>query len=156
MAVLKAAGYAKPVVLHLTGSAASEYYEGVSTVYAKACMVEALQHGTYNNVGCRVHADGRWSFPTDLTSEEALAAAEPMSMDQAILCINELSPAAVVPHMFCLPGMTTYRALCDILNIPLVGNPAWMQPWTTVPTSPRSSPSCCSTSTSARTSPRPW
>src|SRR6185369_7022142 len=28
-----------------------------------------------------------------------------------------------LPQMFCLPGMTTYRALFDALGIPYVGNP---------------------------------
>lgn len=112
-----------PVVLHLCGSAASDYYEGVSTVYASACLEEGLKYKTYNNVVCKVHADGTWSFPTDL-SEGAMAAAERVSMDQAVLKLKELNPAAAVPHMFCLPGMTTYRAFCDLLNIPLVGNPA--------------------------------
>merc|ERR1719335_1583100 len=30
----------------------------------------------------------------------------------------------MVPHMFCFPGMTTYRALFDALGTPLVGNDA--------------------------------
>ena len=29
----------------------------------------------------------------------------------------------MVPQMFCLPGMTSYRALFDQLDIPYVGNP---------------------------------
>jgi D-alanine-D-alanine ligase len=113
----------KPVVLHLCGSAASDYYEGVSTMYAKQCMEEALKHQTYKNVVCRVHLDGTWSFPTDM-SEESLEKAERMTVAQAIQKITEMKPAAGVPHMFCLPGMTTYRSFFDFLNIPLVGNNA--------------------------------
>ncbi|CAE8592680.1 unnamed protein product [Polarella glacialis] len=45
-------------------------------------------------------------------------------MDQAVLKIKELNPSAVVPHMFCLLGMTAFRFFCDVMNIPLVGNPA--------------------------------
>ena len=30
----------------------------------------------------------------------------------------------MVPQMFCVPGMTQYRALFDLLSIPYVGNPA--------------------------------
>lgn len=116
-------GASKPVVLHLCGSAASDFYEGVSTIYATQCMEEAVKQDTYTNVACKVHADGLWSFPSEL-SKEAMEAAEKMSIDKAVFKIKELSPAAAVPHMFCLPGMTTYRAFCDILNIPLVGNPA--------------------------------
>eukprot|EP00449_Zooxanthella_nutricula_P028721 CAMPEP_0198534746 /NCGR_PEP_ID=MMETSP1462-20131121/36611_1 /TAXON_ID=1333877 /ORGANISM="Brandtodinium nutriculum, Strain RCC3387" /LENGTH=203 /DNA_ID=CAMNT_0044264669 /DNA_START=6 /DNA_END=614 /DNA_ORIENTATION=- len=45
-------------------------------------------------------------------------------MSQAMQAIVELAPAVCVPHMFCLPGMTTYRAIFDALQIPLVGNDA--------------------------------
>ena len=30
----------------------------------------------------------------------------------------------MVPQMFCIPGMTAYRALFDVLGIPYLGNPA--------------------------------
>eukprot|EP00448_Togula_jolla_P017767 CAMPEP_0170583264 /NCGR_PEP_ID=MMETSP0224-20130122/8034_1 /TAXON_ID=285029 /ORGANISM="Togula jolla, Strain CCCM 725" /LENGTH=357 /DNA_ID=CAMNT_0010906563 /DNA_START=39 /DNA_END=1112 /DNA_ORIENTATION=- len=112
---------AKPVVMHLAGSAVSDYYEGVSIVYATQCMELAVAQGTYTNFVCRVHTNGKWSFPTDL-SKEGLAAAEQVSLDQAVLKIKEMNPVAVVPHMFCLPGMTSYRAFCDVMQIPLVGN----------------------------------
>jgi D-alanine-D-alanine ligase len=114
---------AKPVVLHLCGSTASEYYEGTSLVYATQCMEEALKHDTYTNVLCRVHLDDTWSFPEGI-SEAMLSSAERLSFEEAITKIKRLQPEAVVPHMFCLPGMTTYRALCDLLNIPLIGNTA--------------------------------
>jgi D-alanine-D-alanine ligase len=86
-------------------------------------MEEALKHDTYTNVLCRVHLDETWSFPEGIT-EAKLSSAEKLSFDEAIIKIKQLKPDAVVPHMFCLPGMTTYRALCDLLNIPLIGNPA--------------------------------
>merc|ERR1719252_526468 len=35
-----------------------------------------------------------------------------------------LNASAMVPHMFCLPGMTTYRSVFDALAIPIVGNDA--------------------------------
>jgi hypothetical protein len=28
----------------------------------------------------------------------------------------------MVPHMFCLPGMTSYRALFDVLGVPYAGS----------------------------------
>merc|ERR1719277_779815 len=45
-------------------------------------------------------------------------------MPDALQVIKDLAPAVCVPHMFCLPGMTTYRALFDALGTPLVGNEA--------------------------------
>jgi len=47
-----------------------------------------------------------------------------MTFPQAMEKIAELKPQAVVPHMFCLPGMTSYRALFDTMGVPIVGNPA--------------------------------
>jgi len=113
----------QPVIVHLCGSMASEYYEGVSTLYGSLCLNEVVQHGTYKNVPAFVHLDGTWSFPSD-ASEEARAQAERISFPQAMQKIAELRPNAVVPHMFCLPGLTDFRALFDTMGIPVVGNTA--------------------------------
>merc|ERR1711972_920723 len=44
-----------------------------------------------------------------------------MPLVEAMKTIKDLHVAVVNPIMFCLPGMTTYRALFDALEIPLVG-----------------------------------
>jgi len=111
------------VVLHVCGSMASEYYEGVSIYYGSECLDEVKQHGKYVNLPCFVHLDGTWSFPTD-TSEETRDKTARLSFPQAMQKIAELKPMAVVPHMFCLPGMTSFRALFDTMSIPIVGNTA--------------------------------
>jgi D-alanine-D-alanine ligase len=36
--------------------------------------------------------------------------------------ISELSPDVMVPHMFCVEGMTRFRSLFDLLEIPFLGN----------------------------------
>merc|ERR1711937_356510 len=113
----------KSVVLHLCGSMASEYYEGVSIIYGSECFKAVTQQGTYKHQLCFVHLDGSWSFPED-TSEEGRTAAARMSFPQAMGKIAELKPHAVVPHMFCLPGLTNFRALFDTMGIPVVGNTA--------------------------------
>ena len=46
-----------------------------------------------------------------------------MSFAEAMVVIEELWPDVVVPQMFCLPGMTTYRAVFELLGVPVVGNP---------------------------------
>merc|ERR1719352_1773656 len=66
------------VVLHLCGSMASEYYEGVSMIYGSECFKAVAQQGTYKHRLCFVHLDGSWSFPED-TSEEGRTAAARMS-----------------------------------------------------------------------------
>ena len=49
-------------------------------------------------------------------------AAPPMPLADAIAFITSKNIDLVLPQMFCLPGMTQYRALFDLLNIPYVGN----------------------------------
>jgi D-alanine-D-alanine ligase len=111
------------VVLHVCGSMASEYYEGVSIYYGSECIDTVTKHGTYKNQACFVHLDGTWSFPAD-TSEETRSKTPRLTFPQAMKTIAELKPMAVVPHMFCLPGMTSFRALFDTMSIPIVGNTA--------------------------------
>jgi D-alanine-D-alanine ligase len=113
----------KPIVLHVCGSMASEYYEGVSIYYGSECLETVKPHGTYNNLPCFIHLDGSWSFPED-SSEEARAKAPRLSFPEAMEKVAELKPMAVVPHMFCLPGMTSFRALFDTMMIPIAGNTA--------------------------------
>lgn len=113
----------KPVVVHVCGSSASDYYEGVSIYYGSECMREVVPHGKYINLPCFVHLDGTWTFPVD-TTEEARSKAEKLNFSQAMTKIAELKPQAMVPHMFCLPGMTSFRALFDTMGVPIVGNPA--------------------------------
>jgi D-alanine-D-alanine ligase len=116
-------GQVQPVVLHLCGSNASDYYEGVSIIYGSECFKAVMPQGTYKNSLCFVHQDGKWSFPQD-TSEEARTAAVRMSFPEAMVKIAELEPNAIVPHMFCLPGLTDFRALFETMGIPVVGNTA--------------------------------
>jgi len=113
----------QPVVLHLCGSMASEYYEGVSIIYGGECFKAVKDHGTYKHVLCFVHLEGTWSFPED-TSEEARTKAARVTFPEAMAKIAEIKPDAVVPHMFCLPGLTNFRALFDTMGIPVVGNTA--------------------------------
>jgi len=109
-----------PLVLHLCGSRVSEYYEGVSTYYASQCFNTVVEHGTYRHAIARVHRDATWSFPKDF-SEHGLDSAKRVSIVEATRIIKELDPCAVNTVMFCLPGMTTFRALFDALDIPLIG-----------------------------------
>ena len=122
-ATLSAVQSGKPIVLHLCGSRVSEYYEGVSAYYASQCFETVVTQGTYEHCIAMVHMDGTWSFPKDF-SDTAKAEAERLDMPAAMQVIKGLAPACVVPHMFCYPGMTTYRALFDAMQIPLVGNDA--------------------------------
>jgi len=110
----------KQNVLHLCGSQASEYYEGVSNYYASECFKAVTETGNYVHLIARVHCDGSWSFPKDFSETEKEA--EHMDIIKAMQVIADLQPQVMIPHMFCMPGMTTYRALFQALKIPYVGN----------------------------------
>ncbi|MBV9921285.1 MAG: D-alanine--D-alanine ligase [Pseudonocardia sp.] len=107
-------------VLHLAGSAVSEFFADLSRLYAADCLDVAAGRNTA--VVAYVTPDRRWRFPADLTPA-AIAAAPPLSIVDAVARIEQLRVDVVLPQMFCVPGMTTYRALFDALGIPYVGNP---------------------------------
>jgi len=62
-----------------------------------------------------------WCFPESLKEEE-LAAAPRMPIAQALSHLASLQIDVMVPHMFCVEGMTRYRSLFDLLGIPFLGN----------------------------------
>jgi len=109
-------------VLHLIGSRQDEFYFDLSLLYARACDgCETLDRKRFDFRYALVHLDGSWCFPTDL-SEEAVAEASHMPISEAIGKISEIAPDVMVPHMFCVEGMTRYRSLFDLLRIPFLGN----------------------------------
>ena len=110
-------------VLHLVGSAVSDLYCDLSRLYARDCLAATADPAQYDFCIAYVTPDRRWRFPADLGSA-ALAAAPPMSVADAIQRLSDLQIDVMVPQMFCVPGMTSYRALFDVLGIPYVGNPA--------------------------------
>lgn len=109
-------------VLHLAGSAVSDFYGDLSRLYAQDCLRSTADEARYAFHVAYVTPDRRWRFPEDL-SDEAVAAAAPMTLSAAVERLTALAPDVVVPQMFCLPGMTVYRALFDVLGIPYIGNP---------------------------------
>lgn len=109
-------------VLHLTGSPVDGFLAEVSRLYAANCLRATADPRRYRPVVAWVSPDGSWRFPADL-SVEAIAEATTMAADRAITTICALGIDVVVPQMFCLPGMTTYRGLLDLLGLPYVGNP---------------------------------
>ncbi len=109
-------------VLHLVGSAVSDFLCDLSRLYASDCLRATEDPDRYEVHLAYVTPDRRWRFPADLR-REAIAAAPAVSAAQAIERVDALGVDVMVPQMFCLPGMTQYRALFDVLGIPYVGNP---------------------------------
>jgi D-alanine-D-alanine ligase len=109
-------------VLHLAGSAVSDFLADLSRLYARDCLEATADPGRYEFHVAYVTPDGRWRFPAGLTAG-AIRAAVPLPLPEAVSRLTALRPDVMVPHMFCLPGMTSYRALFDLLGIPYVGSP---------------------------------
>jgi len=113
-------------ILHLVGSAVSSFYCDLSSLYAKDCMMALANPAKYQFLIAYVTPDGQWRFPTSL-DPLALAEAKPMSLPAALEQIHRLNVDLALPQMFCIPGMTDYRALLNLLEIPFIGNlPAQM------------------------------
>ncbi|GGF98501.1 hypothetical protein GCM10007304_10660 [Rhodococcoides trifolii] len=104
-------------VLVLAGSAVDDFHADLSRVYASG-FVDAVA-GAYRIEIAFVSPDGSWRFADSFA---AVAAAQPLSLSDAIAHLTSADIDVMVPQMFCLPGMTTYRSLFDLLGIPYVGN----------------------------------
>ena len=110
-------------ILHLVGSAENEFYCDLSRLYGKDCIEATTKPSRYRFSIAYVTPDRLWRFPVSLSRED-INAATPLSLSQAIQWITEQNIDLVLPQMFCLPGMTQYRSLFDLLNLPYLGNTA--------------------------------
>ena len=110
-------------VLHLVGSPTSDFHRDLSHLYARDCLEATADESLYEFHVVDVAPDGAWRFPRAL-DPASLDAAETMSAAEAIATIAGLGVDVVVPQMFCIAGMTHYRALFDVLGIDYVGNTA--------------------------------
>jgi D-alanine-D-alanine ligase len=108
-------------VLHLVGSAVSDFYCDLSRLYAQDCLESTANPYLYDFHIAYITPDRQWRFPADLSCE-AIDATIPMSVVEAVRTLTALKIDVMVPQMFCLPGMTYYRALFDLLDIPYLGN----------------------------------
>ena len=108
-------------MLHLVGSPTSAFHDDLSRLYAADCLEQVGDDARDETRIAHVAPDGSWRFPADL-SAEALAAAQPLTVGEALGRIAALRVDVALPQMFCRAGMTSYRALLDVLGIPYVGN----------------------------------
>lgn len=110
-------------VLHVVGSAVSDFYANLSRLYAQDCLTHTADVTRYEFYIAYISPDRHWRFPATLDAA-AIAVAPPLAIADAISLLMNWQIDVVVPQMFCLPGMTQYRALFDLLDIPYVGNTA--------------------------------
>ncbi|MDO9381104.1 MAG: hypothetical protein Q7T56_19840 [Nocardioidaceae bacterium] len=108
--------------LHLTGSAVDPLLDDVSRLYARGCL-DAVGAATDEgeHVVAHVSPGGSWRFP-DCLDDGCLEAAPALSLAEAVTHLAALHVDVALPQMFCRPGMTTYRGLLDLLEVPYVGN----------------------------------
>jgi D-alanine-D-alanine ligase len=108
-------------VLHLVGSAVDTFYCDLSRLYAQDCLESTANPALYDFHIAYITPDRQWRFPASL-SDAAIASATPMPLAEAVQMLTALNLDVMLPQMFCVPGMTSYRALFDLLKIPYVGN----------------------------------
>ena len=110
-------------ILHIAGSPVSKYYSMISIHYCRQMLNSASDDETkkaFKFTYAVVLPGGSWSIVSDL-DEETIASAKKLAHGEAVAQIAAADYDAAVPHMFCWPGYTAYRALMDLLRVPLVG-----------------------------------
>ncbi|MBD6615207.1 D-alanine--D-alanine ligase [Komarekiella sp. 'clone 1'] len=108
-------------ILHLVGSAHNEFYCDLSRLYAQDCLAATADRSRYDFQIAYITPDRHWRFPYSL-SQEDIALTKPIPLFDAIQFLTAQNIDIVLPQMFCIPGMTQYRALFDLLKIPYIGN----------------------------------
>ncbi|MBE9237093.1 D-alanine--D-alanine ligase [Anabaena aphanizomenioides LEGE 00250] len=108
-------------LLYLTGSPESDFFCNLSRLYAQDSINAIANNPNYDIHIAYITPDGNWKFPHSLSFED-IADSQPISLPDAIAWIMTKNIDVVVPQMFCIPGMTHYRALCDVLKIRYIGN----------------------------------
>jgi D-alanine-D-alanine ligase len=89
-------------VLHLVGSAVSEFYCELSRLYAQDCLENTANPDRYEFHIAYITPDRQWCFPTSVT-KDAIALATPLSISEAIQVLIDLQVDVMVPQMFCVP-----------------------------------------------------
>lgn len=110
-------------VLHVAGSPVSQYYSMISVHYARQMLAGASDEVTkaaFDFHFAVVLPGGAWCLVEDL-DQATIDGAEKLTHGLALSALASGSYDVCVPHMFCYPGYTTYRALMDLLGVPLVG-----------------------------------
>ncbi|ODH00102.1 D-alanine--D-alanine ligase [Nostoc sp. KVJ20] len=108
-------------ILHLVGSAHNNFYCDLSRLYAQDCLTAIADKSLYNFQIAYITPDRQWRFPHSLSRED-IALTKPIPLFDAIQFLTGQNIDIMLPQMFCIPGMTQYRALFDLLNIPYIGN----------------------------------
>lgn len=110
-------------ILHLVGSVVDEFHCKLSRLYAQGCLRATQNPERYKFVIAYITPDRCWRFPASLELTD-IAAAPAYSLTNALQILADQQIDLAIPQMFCIPGMTEYRSLLTLLQIPFVGNRA--------------------------------
>lgn len=111
----------KTCILHLVGSPTDQFHCDLSRFYAESCLQAIDDPERYNFLIAYVTPDGKWRFPSSLNDAD-IANTKTLSLAQAITYLSHQDIDIALPQMFCHAGMTDYRALLDLIDIPYIGN----------------------------------
>ncbi|MGF1535955.1 MAG: D-alanine--D-alanine ligase [Elainellaceae cyanobacterium] len=117
-------------VLHLIGSAQDEFHCELSRLFVSDGLDALARLEGYQFHIAYITPDRQWRFPASLAAAD-IAAATSMPLPEAIATIEAKAINVVLPHMFCVPGMTQYRSLFDLVGLPYIGNPPELMALTT-------------------------
>lgn len=110
-------------VLVLAGSPVDTFHGDLSRVYAQGFLDVLDGDDAYRPTIAWVSPGGTWCFPAGLDAAD-VASAPQLTLAEAVEVLVSSEVDVMVPQMFCLPGMTTYRSLFDLIGVPFVGNRA--------------------------------
>ena len=90
-------------------------------LYAGGCIDALYQPEKYEFLIALVSPDGMWRLPQSLKPSD-IKAVKPVAVHIALqqLALSRIDVA--LPQMFCLAGMTSYRALLETLGLAYLGN----------------------------------
>lgn len=108
-------------VLHVMGSTASKYYEGISSYYGFECINSVGTDGRFDHVIAYVHLSGEWTIGVNCTISEVRDNSPKLSTGEAVRRLEALMVDVAIPHMFDYDGLTAYRGLLRVVNVPIVG-----------------------------------
>lgn len=108
-------------VLHVMGSCTSKYYETVSAYYGFDCISSTTDDVRYEHIVGYVHLSGEWSIGVGKDADYMRERAPRMSLAAALAAFEALAMDLMIPHMFDYAGLTAYRSVFSMLDLPTVG-----------------------------------
>ena len=113
-------------ILCLVGSPTSDFFRELSELYAGGCLAALGDLSRFAFTVLHISPGPVWRLPESL-SPDSILAAPILTFGEAMAELEQRTFDVALPQMFCLAGMTTYRALLETLGLPYLGNrPAQM------------------------------